>query len=163
MKRVATAVIALILTACSHSTPKPSANQIPVVSSQPQVAPSIPSATLIATSGTIPNPSGQWTSIDSDASGAFVSVDVNTASRQGNIVRFWQRRVLASPDQFGSSIYLNYQSVDCVNAVFQFHKDVYLTSDGTIVNQGVGDSPVQLITPGSIGESVFRGVCVAIH
>lgn len=167
MKRLlTTAVIAVTLTACSHTTPTPSANQIPVVPSQPQVSSPPPSATLIATSGSIPNPSGysgHWTGIDSDASGAFVSVDVSTASRQGNIVRFWQKRVLPMPDQFGSSIYLNYQSMDCVKGTFQFHKDIYLTSNGSLVNQGVGDSPMQLITPGSIGESVFRGVCTAIH
>jgi hypothetical protein len=157
------AAIAVTLTACSHA-PTPSVNQNPVVSAVPfQVAPPPPSATLIATSGSIPNPSGDWTTIESDVSGAFVSVDVSTASRQGNIVRFWQKRVLPMPDQFGSSIYLNYQSMDCVKGTFQFHKDIYLTSDGSLVNQGVGNSAIQLITPGSIGESVFRGVCAAIH
>jgi hypothetical protein len=167
MKKLLAAAIAITLAACSHSTPTPSANQLPPVvpSSQPQVAPSITSssATLVAASENIPNPSGQWTPIDSDVSGALVSVDPNTASRQGNIVRFWQKRVLAMPDQFGASIYLNYQSLDCVNGVFQFHKDIYLAGDGSLLNQGVGDSPVQLITPGSLGESISRGVCVAIH
>ncbi len=167
MRVLLAAAFAVTLTACSHPAPKSSANQKPVVSAAPlQVAPSPPLATLIAVSGTIPNPSGysgHWTTIGSDVNGDFVAVDVSTASRQGNIVRFWQKRVLPTPDQFGSSIYLNYQSMDCVKAVFQFHKDVYLASDGSLVNQGVGDTPVQLIAPGSIGESVFRGVCTAIH
>ena len=39
-------------------------------------------------STTIPDPSGQWSPVDSDSSGNFVSVDLNTAFPQGNIVLF---------------------------------------------------------------------------
>jgi hypothetical protein len=154
------ALLTILVTGCNSSPPKSQLTINTVTDSAPVVqrTQAMPISSTF-NSSEIPNPSGQWVFIVADTYGSQISIDANTAQRQGDLVSFWQQRILPTPDQFGSSIYLNYQSIDCKAAVFRFHKDIYLDASGNIINQAVGDSPLQNIAPGSVGAQVFMRTC----
>ena len=94
--------------------------------------------------------------------GDEIAIDAKTVIYQGKFVRFWQRRLADVPNQNGVTNSFYYESVDCSQRVFRFHKDLYLDRAGKIVNQSVGDSPLQTVVPGSVGEQVYQLVCQSV-
>ena len=45
----------------------------------------------------IPNPSGEWIYVTTDASsGDEIAIDIESGIQQGNFVRFWQRRIFSN-------------------------------------------------------------------
>jgi hypothetical protein len=175
MRRLISTAIALsLLAGCSApytsnqaavSVPVPQQPTAQVSAPVTQVSSSAPAQVSVPTFNLadIPNPSGQWMSIGNDSTnGDEIDIDTRTAIYQGSFVRFWQRRVASVPNQNNVSISLNYQSVDCGRGVYRFHKDLYLDRSGNIINQAVGDSPLQNIVPGSVGQMVYQLVCQPI-
>jgi hypothetical protein len=165
MRRIITTVIALsLLAGCSSTKPSnQSANPVPAV--QQTVAQmsapvsdeaSFPTFNL----ADIPKPSVQWILVGNDATnGDQIDIDAKTFVRQGNLVHFWQRRVTSVPKLNNISISLNYQSLDCGRGVYRFHKDLYLDRSGNVINQTEGDSQLQNVVPGSVGQMVSQFVC----
>jgi len=154
------AVLAVLTTGCNSPT-QPQANTIPNPTTAPVSMPiTAPVAVPVtALASTVPDPSGQWTFIVTDSTGSEISVDVNTAIRQGNSVRFWQRAISPIPDQHGASIAMIYESMDCANAVWQGHKYIYLDRTGRILHQNVEKSPITNVIPGSLGGALYQFAC----
>jgi hypothetical protein len=111
----------------------------------------------------IPNPSVQWILVGNDATnGDQIDIDAKTFIRQGNFVRFWQRSSNTIPKLNNVSISLYYRSIDCGRGVYRSHKYVNLDLSGNVVNQTVGDTPLQNVVPGSVGQMVSQFVCQPI-
>ena len=164
MRRLITTAIALsLLAGCSTKPNNQSANPVPVgQQSLAQVSAPVSSQVSVPTFNLadIPNPSVQWILVGNDATnGDQIDIDAKTFIRQGNFVRFWQRRVTSVPKLNNISISLNYQSLDCGKGVYRFHKDIYLDRSGNVINQTEGDSQLQNVVPGSVGQMVSQVVC----
>ncbi|HEY9634934.1 MAG TPA: hypothetical protein V6D14_16140 [Coleofasciculaceae cyanobacterium] len=108
----------------------------------------------------IPNPSGQWVYVTTDVvNGDEIAIDTNSATKEGSIIRLWQRRLHAIPNQQGTKIDLMYLSIDCSTGIYRVEKDIYLNSLGIVTGGSSEPSPLQNTIPGSVGGAVFQFVC----
>ncbi|HAJ62834.1 MAG TPA: hypothetical protein DCP31_29390 [Cyanobacteria bacterium UBA8543] len=108
----------------------------------------------------IPNPSGEWMYVTTDAtSGDEIAIDIDSGIQQGNFVRFWQRRTFNIPDEQGARVALFYLAMDCSTGCHRIEKDIYLNSLGMVVAEGLKPGGLQYAMPDTWEGELFQCVC----
>ena len=108
----------------------------------------------------IPNPSGQWMYVTTDAtSGDEIAVDIDSGVQQGHFVRFWQRRIFSIPNEQGAKVAWFYLAMDCGTGRYRIEKDIYLNSLGMVVAEGLKPGPLQYAMPDTWAGDMFHCVC----
>lgn len=88
----------------------------------------------------------------------FYFVDVDSVTRRGNIVSFWERESLEATERDGSNQVFNYRNGNCSTYSSQILRSRYQYGDRVIASY---DRPGQWVThgPGSMMEGGLKMIC----
>ncbi len=87
-------------------------------------------------------------------------VDANSVQRQGPFVRYWILIDYFTPDHYGNTSALDYETTDCRNGNYKLRRLVTYSGDRMTSDYTYGgNNSVRQVVPGSVGELTFKAVC----
>ncbi len=108
----------------------------------------------------IPHPSDLWMYVTTDTTnGDEIAVDIDSGIQQGNIVRFWQRRIFSTSNEQGAKVALFYLAMDCSTGGYRIERDIYLNSLGMVVAEGLKPGSLEYAMPNTWAGDLFQCVC----
>lgn len=148
--------LALALGACYAPGSLPSAHEIPVTPSSPQIAAQV----VTSTPDPIPPPTSQW--VDAGNNGV-AGIQFQPVKSDGINTQFWMRIVFNEAQPTGDKIQVLFQDANCQQGTYYTRYLVRFDSNQQLLSEGVPPDANQIVTvdPDSLAGTAFQLSCAS--